>query len=308
MIIKDAAGRERDLRALEEIKSDPRLSEELKARVESERRNILAGQRGEKDAAYHLDFHYGRSENWAVIHDLRVECRGRIAQIDHLVMSRLLEVYVVETKHFAEGIAVNASGECTTFWKGTARGIPSPHEQNARHIAVLKDVFEGGSLSLPTRAGFNLMPTLRSLVVVSPSARITRPKARGWWSDGLVKADQLPAVMAKSAEASSPFALAKVISSETLKLLARDIARLHTPIEVDWRARFGVDVQAASPGAPSAATDSQSSARKGRSGAPKCETCGADVETKVVHFCRFNKARFAGKTICKACQPSFPTK
>lgn len=40
---------------------------------------------GEKVALFVLS--YKDSQNWAVIHDLRIEHRGRVAQIDHLLIN-----------------------------------------------------------------------------------------------------------------------------------------------------------------------------------------------------------------------------
>jgi hypothetical protein len=40
--------------------------------------------KGEKEAAYHIDFHLKDSRHWAVIRDMRVEWNKRVAQIDHL--------------------------------------------------------------------------------------------------------------------------------------------------------------------------------------------------------------------------------
>jgi len=36
---------------------------------------------------------------------------------------------------------------------------------------------------------------------------------------------------------------------------------------------------------------------------PRCEVCGAAVDQKVVFFCRINQKRFAGRLLCRACQP-----
>jgi hypothetical protein len=67
----------------------------------------------------------------------RIECDGRVAQIDHLLINRVLEFYVCESKRFGEGIAINDQGEFTAFYNGRACGVPSPLGQNRRHIAVL---------------------------------------------------------------------------------------------------------------------------------------------------------------------------
>ncbi|SDX20984.1 nuclease-related domain-containing protein [Lysobacter enzymogenes] len=80
-----------------------------------------AGLKGERDSAYHIDFHFERSPNWAVIHDLRLERDGRVAQIDHLLINRWLEIYVLETKHFHAGIKITSDGE---FLAGALKARP----------------------------------------------------------------------------------------------------------------------------------------------------------------------------------------
>ncbi len=56
-----------------------------------------------------------------MIHDLRVQCNGRVAQADHLLIDRFLEIYVVESKSFRTKIRHAYGGwERLNFnrWKG----------------------------------------------------------------------------------------------------------------------------------------------------------------------------------------------
>src|SRR3546814_12153126 len=64
-----------------------------------------------RDSAYLSDFCYASSPHWAVIHDLRLEQGGRTAQIDHLLINRWMDVYVLETKHCHAGIKITEDGE-----------------------------------------------------------------------------------------------------------------------------------------------------------------------------------------------------
>jgi hypothetical protein len=66
----------------------PGLRKELDRKVAIAR----AGLKGEKEAAYHIDFHLKDTKNWAVIHDLRLEFNGRVAQIDHLLLNRFADI------------------------------------------------------------------------------------------------------------------------------------------------------------------------------------------------------------------------
>ena len=43
----------------------------------------------EGKAAIELDTHWGHSPNHVIIHDLRIELDGLVAQIDHLLINRL---------------------------------------------------------------------------------------------------------------------------------------------------------------------------------------------------------------------------
>lgn len=126
MLIKEADDKTTDLATLKSLLNHPAANAETKKKIEQEIRNISSGAKGEADAAYEMDFHYGQSKNWAVIHDLRIEHGGRVAQIDHLLVNRFLDVWVCESKRFSEGIGINERGECVMFWSGKPTGIGSP--------------------------------------------------------------------------------------------------------------------------------------------------------------------------------------
>ncbi len=175
VLIKSDDDREPHIAALEALLRRPDVAAETRRRIELEIKRIRAGMAGERDAAYEVEFALGESRNRMTIHDLRIEVGGRVAQIDHLVVNRLLDVWVLESKHFSEGVAVNEHGEWTAFYGHRPYGIPSPIEQNGRHVAVLADAFANGLVPLPKRLGMvTIKPRFYSLVMVSNNARISR--------------------------------------------------------------------------------------------------------------------------------------
>ena len=95
MIIKEIDSKREEKEQLRQL-LNRRLSERQRFLVERQLRNIETGEQGERDSAYFVDFYFGKSKNWAVIHDLRVEHNGQVAQIDHLVMNRFMNIYVLE--------------------------------------------------------------------------------------------------------------------------------------------------------------------------------------------------------------------
>src|SRR5664280_2087772 len=100
MQIKAADDVQPDIHAIQALLRRPDLVGETRANIEQELRTMRAGAEGEQDAAYEIEFYCGKSKNQATIHGLRLEINGRTAQIDHLIINRLLDIWVCESKHF----------------------------------------------------------------------------------------------------------------------------------------------------------------------------------------------------------------
>ena len=175
--------------------------------------------------------------------------QGRVAQIDHLLINRWLEIWVCESKHFSEGVAINEQGEFTGFFAGRPYGVPSPLEQNRKHVAVLQAILGSNVIQLPTRLGLTLKPAIHSVILVSKGARICRPKTKLDGLDRVIKSDQLRDLIERRIDeestATTLLSIGKVVSSETLEDLAKKIAQLHRPITFDWAGKFGLKGQGA---------------------------------------------------------------
>jgi hypothetical protein len=320
MIIKSADDKQAQQMQLQNLLLHPLADAGTKKRIEQELRNIQAGIRGEAEAAYEMQVHYGQSSKWMVLHDLRIEHQGLVAQIDHLVINRFLEIWVCESKHFSEGVAINEHGEFSAFFGSKPYGVPSPIEQNNRHILILKRAFDSGAVNLPKRLGFTLKPNLNSLVLIAQRARITRPKANILGLDTLIKNDMLFKTIDAALDDNNPLIMAKMIGSDALERLAREIAQLHKPLEFDWHAKFGLPQLPgrASPTAPPHRPVTQrappiptppAAAPAGLVAAPEsakqklvCTSCAEPVPYNVAKFCWFNKPKFGGNIYCLECQ------
>ena len=300
MQIKGADGREADLAALRGLIARPDVDAATRARIEREIRTIAAGAKGERDAAYEIEFHFGKVAKRATIHDLRLEVDGRVAQIDHLIIDRLLTIWVCESKHFAEGVAVNDHGEWSRYVGGRPVGMASPVEQNRRHIAVLRDVFDQGLVALPRRLGVTLKPDLRSVVLVSNEARISRPRSKAAAAaagmDQVIKVEKLKAMLDADVEARSMLLLRRAVSETTIQRIAHDLAALHRPAPaVDWAARFGLAAVAAPP-------ERVGKSGRGRDSGKVCASCGIAVSVGVARYAEEHTDRFGGRILCMDCQ------
>jgi len=109
VILKSKDGRQADIQELNRLLT---LGPTAKQRflIERELKCLASGERNEQNSAYYLDFNYKDSQNWVVIHDLRIEHRGRVAQIDHLLINRFLDIFVLESKNYDYGVKMSEEG------------------------------------------------------------------------------------------------------------------------------------------------------------------------------------------------------
>ena len=306
MLIKERDNHDADVKSLRSL-LDYQISAKQRFLIEREIKWIDSGVRGEDSSAYFIDFRSRDSRNTAIIHDLRLEYRGFVAQIDHLLINRLLEIYVLESKNYYYGVKITPEGEFLVWNGKTYLAIESPIEQNKRHIDLLRRVIEQPGF-LPTRLGVSIPPSFLSYVMVAPNSRVDRPAKDKFDTSTVIKADGLGAVIEKRIDRASPVnvfsSLAKVVSQETLETFARRLVRLHRPPIIDYAAKFGVTVTNA-PGPiqqPAVGGIMDKGNGSDTKKEPICAACGGAVDGKVVYYCRVNKEKFGGKVLCRSCQ------
>jgi hypothetical protein len=229
MLLKEADSKEKLLHDLERLTAA--APADRKKRIEQELRVVRAGVKGEQEAAYLIDFYFKDRDSWVVIHDLRIEVAGRVAQIDHVLLHRCLDCYVLETKHFSSGMKITEDGEFLRWnhYKKTYDGMASPLAQNDRHVTVLRDAFD--QIEMPTRLGVRLSPTFYPFVLVSPNARVDRP--RKFDTSKIIKADALRSTISAEVEKASVLnvlgSVARLVSAETLQEIGKQLVALHRP-------------------------------------------------------------------------------
>ena len=155
----------------------------------------------------------------------------------------LLDIWILETRGVAQGVAINDRGEWSAFYGRRIFPITSPVERSRRHLAALDGVFRSGRVHLPARDGIATEPALHPLVVVSNRARVRRPKQPGGAIEGLetlITMGELARTMDDDAEEQRLRSPDGAISRPRLHRLATELAALHVPLRVDWEARFGL--------------------------------------------------------------------
>lgn len=211
---------------------------------------------------------------------------------------RTLDCHILETKGFSSDVRISDRGEWESRTRFGWRGIPSPVEQNRRHIEVLQTFVHDYNLS-PKRLGLSLPIRFHNWVLVSPKCQVRR--GGGEW-DHVVKMDLFEKRFGECAEATSFFdtlsSVSKLVSLETLEGIARRLIEAHTPAKINFAAKFGLAIsnRNLNPVASGHATLSSSKPET------SCEECSASVDAQVIKYCRVNLQRFRGKILCRSCQ------
>lgn len=153
-----------------------------------------AGHEAERQMAHYLKRAFGESTEARVLHNLRLERQGEIAQLDHLILHRH-GVIIVESKSVTGQVSVNERGEWTRWWRGQGRGMPSPVLQARRQgellHALLRDHCEhllGKMMFGRLQKGFGAMH-LDVLVAISDEGII---RGGQHVPPEVMKADQIP--------------------------------------------------------------------------------------------------------------------
>ena len=326
MLIKERDNRDNDVAELRKL-----LNGEITAKqrflIEREIKCLGSGVKGEESSAYYIDFHFKNSKNWVVIHDLRVRYEDFVAQIDHLLINRLLDIYVLESKNYYYGIKITPHREFMVWNGKTYVGIESPIEQNRRHIDLLEKVITRADI-LPRRLGIPMPATYHNYVLVAPTSRVDRPTSSEFDSSMVIKADALVAAIEKRVDGMNMLETlasgAKMVTLETLETFARELIKRHRPAKMNYISKFGIALAGDKPhialeteNVPPTVAAEHSPDYKESQPQPisdkdeklkkqgKCNKCGADVDSKVVFFCRMNKQKFGGTILCRSCQATY---
>lgn len=248
MLLKDIDDKTPDLGRLQELLVRSDLSPRQRDDIFKQMDNIRTGYRGERDAAFFLNDSFGDRENTILIHDLRLEHGGRVAQIDHLLINRFRRVYVLETKSLNANLACNEAGEWTAWYGSGKRGIPqpiaSPIEQARRHVSVLDSWFKANGLKRIER--------IEPVVIVSPTSFVAKTRARGDEDVPVVRADLFERWWLNVRNSGGEnligglWRVASAFSVVDLIKIGELLVANHRPLEWDWAARFGVKADAPS--------------------------------------------------------------
>jgi len=316
MLLKSADDKSKRIALLENLQRSPLLDARQKKWLREELFRLKKGIQGEKDSAYFLDQHFKNAENHVVLHDLRFIFEGDVAQIDHLIINRLIGIYLIETKNYSGDVSINEHGEFTVEYGSERFGVPSPIEQSHRHARILQRILE--RLEISGRTG---PLECHHVVMFHPNAIIKRPSNSAFDTSSVIKADQFPSWHAKFVQKDLGFTdvikgLANVRSLETIKEWGEKLKRQHRPANpLELPDFMKPKMQAAAVGkveatiTPPCALAAVPQATPAAAEAPAkkliCLKCNAKISFAEGKFCWSNAARFQGGQYCREHQALF---
>ena len=332
MPLKAADDKSKRVKLLEDLQKSSSLDAFQKNWLQRELWNLKTGIQGERDAAYYIDHYFDKGENHVVLHDLRFVIDGEVTQIDHLVIARGGNLYLMETKNYACSLIINERGEFTAEYERNRFGIASPIEQSLRHERALRKLLERLDIGACVQK-FDFY----HVVMLHPKAIIERPPVKSFDTCNVIKADQFPSWHQKFVD---KLGIGKLLmtglnrrSLETVKEWGEKLMRHHRPADLlalpDFMqpkapARFAPpaalrpDAAAvARPAPPAPAPVIAPRAAQAQASAPRpvqhtaeeppakkliCAHCGVKISFAEGKFCWGNAKRFGGLAYCRAHQ------
>lgn len=237
MILKQSDERRGDLAELTRLAS--RCDVAQKRKLDKEYKNLLAGNKGEREAAHVMNRVFGESGRTGLLHDLRIKVRGEFAQIDHLVIHRGQgRIWLCETKNYGGRLKCNAHGEWTVWYGKQPQPVPSPIQQARLQAIVLRRWLEANGY-----AYLEVLP----LVLVAPTTSVDRRQVPD--DVTIVKWDQFGDWWERQSADLSTLSVLKMGASALwekrdtawLRQLGEKLCRAHTPIIFDWEVRLGLE-------------------------------------------------------------------
>lgn len=156
---------------------------------------LAAGIRAERQMAHYLDRHFRDSKRFLVLHDVRIEHEGEVAQMDHLVVHPF-GIAIVESKSVSSSVRITKTGE----WERRAprgwTGMPDPLLQAQRQGMVLKRLLVSRTEDLLDKVALGLLQGTFAAMAIDAFAAIsdqgTIQRARKDQAPHAMKADAIP--------------------------------------------------------------------------------------------------------------------
>ncbi|XOB60859.1 nuclease-related domain-containing protein [Campylobacterota bacterium DY0563] len=235
MILKEIdKQKEEDIKLLKE-KLNLSKNEKQKYLIKQEISKLETGLIGEKETAYFIDFNLKDSENYIIIHDLRLEIDGLTAQIDHLLINKAIGIILLETKNTKAEVTINDDGTMLyEYGKNKSYNQANPLEQSKRHELVLEKILDK----------YNMKLNILSYVVFLPNVIIknkTLPKnflRSDTFYDSIY--NEFAHSPKKVLTVAAKIIINKIPSTKEIKNIGNILISEHKPVNIDYNTKYKI--------------------------------------------------------------------
>lgn len=237
MIFKQADSKQEQVNVLNELLKTSK-SEKQKALIQKDLYLLNSGIESEQQNAYYLNFYLEKSKNLIVLHDIRIEHKGRTAQIDHMLISRV-GITVIESKSFKGILTITNDGSLEVDYNGSVKSFPNPLEQSKRHADVLKSFLED-NITMSNRVQLLGGLNIENVVLIHPTTHIKNPSL----PNNFFRADSYISKRIEEIDKMSILKVIKLITKmvniDTAKEIAKIIYNAHKPVQFDYRQKYKI--------------------------------------------------------------------
>ncbi|HHS92530.1 MAG TPA: NERD domain-containing protein [Campylobacterales bacterium] len=236
MLYKNIDSKEAEINQLKNLLKQS-TSPKQQALIRADLARVENGYKAEKDNAYYLDFGFKDSKNIILLHDIRIEHNDKVAQIDHILISRV-RIEVLESKSFTGMLSIKGDGSLNVKYGQKTQTFPNPIEQNKRHAEILLDYIKE-NMELPTNVKLLGIP-ITSTILINPKTTLsnnTLPK-------GFERADSFTSNREKEIDSMSPLAIFKhvgtMMTMDRVKEIADFLVKSHKPRTFNYEKKYPI--------------------------------------------------------------------
>ena len=180
-------------------------------------------------AALLIDRQFGPSDEWAVIHDLRLKVGSHAVQINHVLINASLSIVCLDTRYINHGLLIDRQGACQASKNGESQPIASPLNKLAKDVRMLRSLLQQSDI-LPKRFCITRRATVSGHVLTYPGQRLQSELPDSAMKGiGLATSDALLALLWKRDLRCSKL-LGSSLSPYVLRQVAERLVARHTPV------------------------------------------------------------------------------
>jgi len=216
-------------------------SEKQKSLISKDLTTLKNGYKAEEENAYYLNFHFEDRKRSILLHDIRIEHNGKVAQFDHILIAPI-GITLLESKSFKGNLTIGDDNSLNVNYGKYIKTFPNPIEQNNRHKKVLQD-FINEKFDLSSR--FKLMGgvSIESTVLIHPNTTVLNKKL----PEGFERSDSFATQWNKNIDdmgvGTVLFKSITLMSSNMVKDIAKRLVASHKPIIFNYTKKYRIAKQ-----------------------------------------------------------------